>query len=407
MTTDHRLVVSRSQLRVPIALTAVGAIALAVGLAVATQRTWLNLLVDGFYVLSIGVSAIFFIATQRLARSRWWVPIQRIPEAFMLVLPAAALLLAILAFGFHSVYSWTDPAQLHEEHALIRAGRETYLAPSFVYARMIGIVALWLFFALRIRKISLAGDASRAAGLSSHGRLYRYSGAFAPLFAFTFAAAAYDWLISIDPKWFSTMFSVYVFAGSFVQGIAAIALATVTLKRKRLFGADDKLISGDLIQTLGTMLLAFSTFWAYIWVCQYLLIWYSNIPEEVTYYLERSTRGWLPVFLASFVVSWIIPFFALLPRNNKRNVRVMSAICVLVLLGRWLDLYILVMPHWSPPRFGILEIAMAAGAAGLIYLIFVRSLSRAPLLPRHEPVLATLRGHAQHHVSEGTTGDAS
>lgn len=395
MTADNHLVVSRSQLRVPIALAAAGAIALVVGLAVATERAWLNLLVDGFYVLSLGVSATFFIATQRLARSRWWVPIQRIPEAFMLVLPAAAVLMAVLAFGFRSIYPWTDPAQLHDEHALVRAGHETYLAPSFVYVRMVAIVAVWLFFAFRIRAISLAGDASRAAGLSSHGRLYRYSGAFAPLFAFTFTAAAYDWLISLDPKWFSTMFSVYVFAGSFVQGIAAIALATVTLKRKRLFGSGDQLVDGDLVQTLGTMVLAFSTFWAYIWVCQYLLIWYGNIPEEVTYYLRRSSEGWLPVLLTSFFVSWILPFFVLLPRNHKRSVRVMSAVCVLVLLGRWLDLYILVMPsRWSSPRFGILEIAMAAGTAGLIYLIFVRSLSRANLVPPHEPVLALRRGHA-------------
>lgn len=406
MTTDNRLVVTPSMLRVPIALIAVGVIALVVGLVASPEwreRTWLNLLIDGFYVLSLGVSAIFFIASQRLARSQWWVPIQRIPEAFMSLLPAAAVLLIVLAFGFHSLYAWTDPASLHDKHELVTAGRVTYLAPMFVYGRMIVIVALWLFFALRIRKISLAGDASREAGLRSHARLYRYSGAFAPLFALSFAAAAYDWIISLDAKWFSTMFSVYVFAGSFVQGIAAVALATVTLKRKRLFGSQGPLIDDDLIQTLGTMILAFCTFWAYIWVCQYLLIWYGNIPEEAVYFLRRSSGGWLPVFLVSVAVNWVIPFLVLLPRSSKRSLRVMSAISVLVLLGRWLDLYILVMPsHWPSPKFGPLEIAMAAGCAGLIYLIFVRGLSRAPLVPSHEPSLAARHGHAPHAQGEAS-----
>jgi hypothetical protein len=406
MTSDTRFVLTRSMQRVPVALIAIGAIALVVGLVTAAERTWLNLLVDGFYVLSLGVSALFFFSTQRLANSRWSVPIRRIPEAFSLVLPAAAALMAVLAFGYHALYEWTDPAKLIEEHALVHAGRETYLAPTFVYVRMIVVVVVWLFFAFRIRKLSLAADASREAGLRAHTRLNRYTAVFTPLFAITFTMAAYDWIISLDPKWFSTMFSVYVFAGSNVQGIAAIALATVILKRKRLFGASDALINGDLIQTLGTMILAFSTFWGYIWVCQYLLIWYGNIPEEVTYYMVRSSPPWLPVFLGGFVVCWIIPFFTLLPRNNKRSLRVMTAMAILVLAGRWLDLYILVMPSkWTSPRFGILELAMAAGTGGLIYLIFIRGLSRAPLVAPHDPVLALRSASA--HSAHSHPGGAS
>jgi magnesium-transporting ATPase (P-type) len=400
MTGDVRLLVTRRMLSVPVILCAVGAIALVGGLFLAPERTWMNLLVDGFYVLSLGVSALFFFASQRLANSRWSVPIRRIPEAFALVLPAAAALMVVLAFGFHTLYDWMEPARLHEEHSLVaHPGRELYLAPWFVFARMIGVLVLWLVFAFRIRKISRAADADREAGLRAHVRLNRYAAIFTPLFAVTFTLAAYDWIISLDWKWFSTMFSVYVFAGSNVQGVAAIALAVVILKRKKLFGSAGSLITDDLVQTLGTMILAFSTFWGYIWVCQYLLIWYGNIPEEVTYYITRSNPSWLPVFLGGFVVSWIIPFFTLLPRNNKRSLRVMGAMSVLVLLGRWLDLYLMVMPSkWDAPRFGILEIAMAAGTGGLIYLIVVRGLSRAPLVPTHDPVIAihTTHGHRDH-----------
>jgi hypothetical protein len=403
MTDERRLVVTGKMMRVPIALIAAGAIALIGGLVWAPERTWMNLLVDGFFVLSLGVSCLFFFGSQRLASSRWSVPIRRIPEAFSLVLPFAAGLMVVLAFGFRVLYEWTEPEKLVEKHALIRAGREIYLAPMFVYIRMIAVVALWIFFALRIRRISLASDASREAGLRAFPRLNRYAAIFTPLFAITFTAAAYDWLISLDAKWFSTMFSVYVFAGTNVQGIAAIALATVVLKRKKLFGPSGRFVNDDLVQTLGTMMLAFSTFWGYIWVCQYLLIWYGNIPEEVTYYMVRSSGPWLPVFLGGFVISWIIPFFTLLPRNNKRSWRVMAAMSVLVLLGRWLDLYIMVMPsRWPSPRFGIIELAMAAGTGGLIYLVFIRGLSRAPLISPHDPVLAVRSAHDHHGHGEAS-----
>src|SRR5262245_56242354 len=232
MTSDGRLVLTRNMVRIPIALIAVGAVACVVGFLVAAQRTWLNLLVDGFYTLSIGVSGIFFFATQRLSSAKWSASIRRVAEAFMLVMPAAAVLMAILGFGFHSIYPWTDPHNLEHEPLPFNPGREAYLAPAFVYLRMAGILAIWTFFALRIRKVSLAADASREAGLAAHRSLNVHAAVFAPLFALTISMAAFDWLISLEPKWFSTMFSVYVFAGCFVQGIAAIGLTTVTLAKR-------------------------------------------------------------------------------------------------------------------------------------------------------------------------------
>jgi hypothetical protein len=316
-------------------------------------------------------------------------------------------------FGFHSLYPWTDPSSPDmkpEEHPLMvdghpvfTPGRFTWLAPGFVYARMIVIVGLWILFALRMRQISLAGDASREAGNSAYTRLFRYSGGFAPLFAITFAVASYDWLISLEPKWFSTMFSVNIFAGAFVEGITAIALATIILKRKQLWGKDGALVDNHVIATLGTMMLAFSTFWGYTWVCQYLLIWYGDIPDEAMWYVQRSSGGWLPLLIASFIVSWIIPFFTLLPFKSKRNLKVMTAMAVLILAGRWFDLYLQVMPsHWDSPRFGLIELGMAAGTCGLIWLVFVRVVSRAPLIPPHEPVIEARRGHA-HHAQGGAS----
>ncbi|HYU15182.1 MAG TPA: hypothetical protein VEL05_03900 [Candidatus Acidoferrum sp.] len=391
-----RLAVSRSMILAPLALVGAGGAALAWGLFASPERTWLNLLVDAFYFMSLGVSAIFFFATQRLTSARWSVALRRIPEAFMLTLPVAAVLMtALLVFGREAIYPWTAPDAFAHDPAI--AGKATYLRPDFVVARMAAVLAIWIAFAWRIRRVSLAQESDPqhrfndpGRSLLAHARLDRSAAAFAPIFALTFTAAAYDWIISLEPDWFSTMFAVYVFAGTFVQGIAAITLATVLLARRGLLG--DR-VGAQQFHDLGKMLFAFSTFWAYIWVCQYLLIWYGDLPEEVTYYIRRTSGGWLPLFLGSLAVNWIVPFFALLSVRAKRSPRVLAAVSVLFLLGHWLDLYIMVMPSkWTAPRFGLIELGLALGCAALFCLASLRGLARAPLVPTNDPVLTSTGG---------------
>ena len=374
--------------RVLAALVAVGAATAAYGFATDPDRTWLNLLVDSFYVMTLGVSALFFFATQRLTSARWSAALRRIPEAFMLTLPVAAVLMVILiGLGRDSIYPWTDPSVF--AHAPSYAGKTTYLAPGFVLARMAAVLVIWIAFALRIRRVSLAQDSDPRRAMSAHAQLGRIAALFAPIFAISITVAAYDWIISLEPEWFSTMFAVYVFAGVFVQGIAAIALATVVLHRRGQLGKD---VGDKQFHDLGKMLFAFSIFWAYIWVCQYLLIWYGDIPEEVTYYLRRTGGPWLPLFLGGLALNWIVPFFALLRVRSKRNPNLLAAVSVLFLVGHWIDLYVLVMPSkLAAPEFGLIEPLVAAGFAALVFLVFVRGLARAPLVPTNDPVLAADR----------------
>ncbi len=377
---------SRNQ-TIALALVGLGAVVAIYGVIADPKRVWPSLLLNGFYFASLALSALFFISTQRLTGARWSASLRRIPEAFMTALPYGAVLLALVYFGRHWIFPWTDPnAFVHEplRNGKPVAGHVEYLQTSGVFLRVLVSVALWALFGWLFRKLSLEQDQNPSQNMAIHRRLNKLAPIFVIIFAISFTLVSYDLIISLEPKWTSTMFGLYTFAGLFVCGIAAVTLATLYLRENSPLR---DWIADHQIHDLGKMLFAFSTFWAYIWTCQYLLIWYGNIPDEVPHFVRRTSGPWLFLFLANMAINWIVPFFTLLSVKAKCTTKVLKFICVLVLCGHWLDLYMLIMPaQWDAPKI-LLELPIAAGYAGLLYFIFARGLAQAQLVPVNDPIL--------------------
>lgn len=352
----------------------------------APARLWANLLLNGFLGISLALAGLLFIAIQRVSGAGWWVVLRRVPEAMAGMLPAAALLLAVVAFGRRSLYGWMRP-----EAALdpILTAKRGYLNEPFFLARAAVILGLWVLFAHLLGRASRAQDAGDSVG--EHRRMRLYSAVFLPVFALTVSIACFDWLMSLDPHWYSTIFAVYGFAGLLLGGLAAIVLAVLVLAANSDLGG---LVHDSHLHDLGKLLFGFSTFWAYIWVSQYLLIWYANIPEEAVYFVERTRGAWTLPFALVLVLNWLLPFCLLLSRSAKRNPKILAGAAVAVLAGRWLDLYVHIGPPvLGEPHFGLVEVLFAAAYALVFIALFLRGFAGAPILAIRDPYLAESVAH--------------
>lgn len=361
------------------AMASTGAVTFFAGLYVAPERIWPAFLMASYFLLELGVAGLFFVAVQYVAGARWSIGIRRIPETMALLLPLGALGMLVILLFHPQLYPWISGG----EH--FRGFKGAWLDLRFFRVRSVFYLASWLVFAWAIVRTSRRQDQD---GDPAHTRRnVRLSAGFLVVLAVTLMLSSFDWMMSLEPRWYSTIFGFYDFASLFLGGLAVIILLAVAVEK---LSPTQFILTEEIRHDLGKLLFAFSTFWGYIWFCQFMLIWYANMPEETSYYAERLRGGWGWLFLINLLLNWAIPFLALLPRRAKQATRSLVPIASIVLVGRCLDLYLMVMPPFAgaEPVPGLWDIGVMAGGVALFALMFFRVLGNAPLTPTRDPYLA-------------------
>lgn len=369
------------------ALMAIGAASFIGGLFVNAPRAWFALLVSHSLFMGLGIGALFFLVVHYLAFAGWNVAIRRVSESFASYLFFAVFFSVLLLFGLDKIYPWTNHELMANDHIL--HAKMGYFSVPFYTIRVLLFFAVVLFFAWRMLGNSTAQD--EEGGVERLNKQKPLAALFLVLFCPLFTVFAVDLIKSLDPKWFSTMFGVYVFIG-FVQ--ASVAAVIVTVRQLQKSGYL-QIVTADHYHDMGKYLFGFSVFWAYIGVSQYLLIWYANLPEETTYYLNRQNPGWVWVSLLLPLLRFVLPFLLLLPRMAKRTPSYLVKIAYIVLFGAWVDLSWMIMPTLLPNGFNvsIWDIGILAGFLGFFAFAVRKFLSKHPTVPVKDPFLHETMHH--------------
>ena len=343
-----------------------------------SSRIWANVLLNNLFFLGIALGGAFFLAAHRIAWSGWHTALQRIPEALTSFLPVAFLLMALLFFGMKDLYHWSH-AELHDP---VLEAKSAWLNMPFFFIRMVLYFAGWIVLTRAMKKQT---DAMMESGdIRFHNRRRIFAGLFLVFFGITVSTSSWDWIMSIDAHWYSTIFGWYVFIGMFVTSLAFIIVLIWFLKRAGYLA----FIRLDHIHDLGKLLFAFSIFWTYLWFSQYLLIWYGHIPEETVYFIQRREDFEL-IFLLNLGLNFVVPFFGLMKLDMKRKLNWLAGVAAVVLVGHWLDYFQMIMPGAAGEHagIGILEIAMTLFYTGVFLFVVLRALASKPLLVKKDPFL--------------------
>ncbi len=357
------------------------------------HAAWTNLIFNNYFFLGISLFAVFFVALQHVAEAGWSTILKRIPEAIMTFLPFTCfvMLFIVVAAVMHwnHIYHWMEPGIMdpnNDHYDKIIAGKEPYLNSTFFLIRSFIYVFIWIYFAKRLRDISLQGDLEGGIGEKSYWKGLRASGWFIVFFAITNSTASWDWIMSIDTHWFSTLFGWYIFSEWAAIGFASILLLTLFVHKQGYLQE----LNDSHIHDLGKFVFAFSIVWTYMWFSQFMLIWYANIPEEVTYHMERiELSNYRFLFWFSLIINFLVPTILLMSRGAKRNINRLMLVCIIILIGHWINSYLLFAPGTlhEHGHLGVLEVGMGIGFLGLFIKIVLHNLSKRQLDIKHHPFL--------------------
>ncbi len=345
------------------------------------NRPYAALYVAAFFFMMISLGVLAFYAIQHAAQAGWSPVLFRVMEAITYyLLPGAVIVLGIALWAGDHIFIWMDPEVVaHDE--LIQ-GKSGWLNKTGFAIRGIIFIAGWSFYRWISRKYSLAQDTAKDN--RNFKKLFRWSAGFLVFYIYTESMMSWDWIMSVDPHWFSTLFGWYVFASMFVSGITVIALITIYLKSKGLL----EFVNDSHLHDLAKFMFAISVFWTYLWFSQFMLIWYANIPEEVTYFVTRIEDYKLP-FFGMLVLNFIFPFLVLMNSDYKRVPWFIIMAGIVILIGHYVDVFNMIMPATVGDRwfFGIPELSAVALFLGLFLYVVFYAISKAPLLPKGNPFI--------------------
>jgi hypothetical protein len=359
-----------------------GALGSAAGLLFAPARVWPGILLANYYIITLALAGTVFVALTYITRAGWSTVFRRVPESMSRALPVSFGIMLLTVFGISTLYEWSHSSVLAQDHLI--AHKAPWLNIPFFVIRIVVYFGIWIGFSVALRKNSELQDRTGDERLTD--RNMRISALFLVLAALSFWLASTDWIMSLEAHWFSTIFGVYNISGMLLSGTAALTALLIGLKRRGVFG---DLIRPEHLHDLGKLMFAFSTFWMYIWFSQYMLIWYSNIPEETGYYLSRQEGGWLTFTILNVVFNWVIPFVALLSAKAKRMEGLLLNVSIIILIGHWIDLFWMIAPPFMPaaPSIGLWELAPLAAAVALFLLITLKGLTKKHIVPVQDPTL--------------------
>lgn len=383
--------ITKKAKNVTFGLIAVGLLLTVVGIATGMgdhhfkTRLMTNGLINGFFYFALGLGALFFLTLQYATETGWYASVKRVIEAVAGFIPYGmgifGIVLLIITFmdGAH-IYTWMDSETVaHDE---IIQGKSAYLNKTFFWIRTIVYFLTYFYFLNGFKKRSLEED--RIGGTELHFKNYRQGALFLVFFAVFSSTSSWDWLMSIDVHWFSTLYGWYTFAGMWCSTMVVLVLTTLYLKK---LGYLQK-VNDSHIHDLGKWTFGTSFLWSYLWFSQFMLIWYANIGEEVTYYQMRIDNYKI-MYFAMFIINFAFPMLLLMSRDAKRHAGILTFVGLIILIGHWVDVYIMVSggSMGAQARIGFLEVGMAILLLGVFIYVVLNNLTKAPLTPVNHPFL--------------------
>ncbi len=337
--------------------------------------------------VTIGLGGLFFTLLHHLVDATWSVVLRRMTESVMVTLPIMLVFFIPVYLGMHELYHWSHAdAVAHDE---LLQHKSAWLNPKLFSIRTLIYFVIWFIFGHFLYKLSIKQDTEDDPEQKIKEKMRQISGPGMLLFALTITFASFDWLMSLDPHWYSTIFGVYIFAGSLLSILSFVTLLVVLLRKNNVLNEE---ISIEHFHDLGKLIFAFTVFWTYIAFSQYFLIWYGNIPEETVWYLHRWEGGWNKVSLFIVFGHFVVPFFVLLSRVPKRSITVMTIVSFWMLFIHWIDLYWIILPNFNH-RFHfsltdlVLNIAAFLSIGGLFFAYFWSKFTSQSIIPIKDPKL--------------------